>query len=68
MKKPTVPGRLDADEPSIASKLHLFSSVTEDELSNMIKSSSNASCDLDPWPAGRIKKHTGTLVPIITNL
>ena len=66
--KPLVPGRLDADEPSVASKLHLFSSVTEDEVSNIIKSSSSASCDLDPWPTRIIKKHIGTLVPVITKI
>ena len=38
--KPVVPGRSDADEPSVESKLHIFSSVTEDEASNIIKSSS----------------------------
>jgi len=66
--KPLVPGRLDADEHSVASKLHMFSSVTEDEVSNIIKSSSNASCDLDPWPTRIIKKHIGTLVPVITKI
>jgi exonuclease III len=63
-----VPGRLNAAESSVASKLQFFTSVTEDEVSAIIKSSSSASCDLDPWPTGIIKKHLGTLVPVLTKI
>ena len=44
----------------------VFQAATNEEVFAIIKTMSNASCDLDPMPTTLVKQHLITLVPVIT--
>ena len=48
------------------SKLHVFQEVNENDVSRIIKSSTSASCELDPLPTTLTKKCIDELLPVIT--
>ena len=54
--------------PSPPTKITHFSPVSETQVRDIISSSSNASCQLDPIPTSLLKKSVDVLAPIITRM
>jgi exonuclease III len=58
----------DLSIPSPSIRLDKFIQVSEVEVRNIIMSSSNASCHLDPFPTWLVKKCVDQLAPLITKM
>ncbi|XP_056006684.1 uncharacterized protein LOC130050513 [Ostrea edulis] len=58
------------DPPAIGdeTKLSLFQHVTVDEVTKLIRSSVDKSCELDPIPTSLVKQEVTALAPVITSI
>ena len=54
--------------PEIRSKMNVFERASEDEIKELILSSSSKSCDLDPTPRSVLKNCLDILIPPITDI
>ena len=60
------PPRPDTAAPAV--KLHSFSHLSLEDVSNIISTSSNASCTLDPIPTWLVRSCLDVLAPSITHM
>jgi Reverse transcriptase (RNA-dependent DNA polymerase) len=54
--------------PNTPTSLTLFNPVTEEEVSRIVLNSSNAFCDLDPFPTSLLKQCLPALLSTLTNI
>jgi hypothetical protein len=48
--------------------LQTFKPATQDEIRHIVKESSNASCNLDPWPTTILKDNLDCVLPVLTDI
>jgi hypothetical protein len=48
--------------------LQTFKPATQDEIRHIVKESSNASCNLDPWPTAIMKDNPDCVLPVLTDI
>ena len=63
-------GQLDQsfEETEASVIMSVFTPATEEEVTKLVKTSSNATCIYDPIPTSFVKKHCDLLVPVITDI
>ena len=65
----SIPTESNDDNPEVpecSSTMAFFETVTVEEITKLVTSMTNKSCELDPMPTSFVKESIGTLAPIIT--
>ena len=66
-----IPTKSNDDNPEVpecSSTMALFETVSVEEITKLVTSMTNKSCELDPLPTSFVKEAIGTLAPIITDI
>ena len=67
----SIPTESNDDNPEVpecSSTMAFFETVTVEEITKLVTSMTNKSCELDPMPTSFVKEAIGTLAPIITDI
>ena len=67
----SIPTESNDDNPEVpecSSTMAFFETVTVEEITKLVTSMTNKSCELDPMPTSFVKEAIGTLAPIITGI
>ena len=67
----SIPAESNSDNPEVpesSSTMAFFKSVTVVEVTKLVTSMTNKSCELDPMPTSFLKVAVGALAPIITRI
>ena len=67
----SIPAESNSDNPEVpesSSTMAFFKSVTVVEVTKLVTSMTNKSCELDPMPTSFVKVAVGALAPIITRI
>ena len=65
---PTESSDDNPDVPECSSTMAFFETVTVEEITKLVTSMTNKSCELYPMPTSFVKEAIGTLAPIITDI
>ena len=65
---PTESNDDNPEVPACSSTMAFFETVAVEEITKLVTSMTNKSCELDPMPTSFVKEAIGTLAPIITDI